>query len=504
MLQMIRAKSDEEAILYAREVDAAFGTKDQMKNRRFERHYLLLILVLALAGRGALLGVAWRSDSAAAVLSSDSPTYLAPALSLATEGAFKTNQHLEILRTPGYPAFLVACGLTGPLGYGITQIVQVLLDVLLIYLTFMLGARLVSTSAGLWAAGFQACSLVAMLSSVKVLSDGLFAFLITVAIFLLVRYLEEVKLPLLITAAAVTAAATYVRPVGFIFVPIVGAVLLFRQRRMARLAAFVLVFAALVAPWFVRNYLAVGYAGFSSVSDYNLLFYEAAGVWAKSRGLSTRQARQELDTMYRQRLDAEKIEPESPRAISVERDMGRAIILSHPRTFLEVHSATSLNSLLPAGTGLLEMLGVTSGNRGTLSVLHTAGLWAAAKYYFGSNVTAMLLIVPDLVFLAAQYFASLGYAVSQLGLRGLNWSPAAWLIVLTIIAFLLVGGPAAVPRFRLPVEPLLNLAAGGGVAMLLKRRKLIGQNPTDPGPNAWTHSRNAAVLPETLAVRLVK
>jgi 4-amino-4-deoxy-L-arabinose transferase-like glycosyltransferase len=447
-----------------------------MKKHRFERHYLLLILVLALAGRGALLGVAWRSDSAAAALSSDSPTYLAPALSLATEGTFKTNQHLEIFRTPGYPAFLVACGFAGPLGYGITQIVQVLLDVLLVYLTFVLGARLVSPVAALWAAGFQACSLVAMLSSVKVLSDGLFAFLITIAILLLVRYLEEGKLRLLITAAAVTAAATYVRPVGFIFMPIVVAVLLFRQRRTAPVAAFVLVFAGLVAPWFVRNYLAVGYVGFSAISDDSLLFYEAAGVWAKSHGLSTQKARQELDMIYRQRLEVEKIEDGSPQAMRVQRQMGRAILLAYPGTFLRVHSTTSLNSLLPAGTGLLEMLGVTSGNRGTLSVLHTAGLWAAAKYYFGSNITAMLLMVPDLVFLVIQYLACSAYALTQLGLRGLNWGPAGWLIVLTILAFVLVGGPAAVPRFRLPVEPLLNLAAGAGLTMLLNPRKLTSQN----------------------------
>jgi hypothetical protein len=108
------------------------------------------------------------------------------------------------------------------------------------------------------------------------------------------------------------------------------------------------------------------------------------------------------------------------------------------------------------------------------------------------------------IFLLTQYLACLAYAFSQLGSRGLNWSPAGWLVVLTILAFVLVGGPAAVPRFRLPVEPLLNLAAGAGVAMLLKRRKLIRKNPTDTGPNAWTHSPKAAALPEMLAVRLVK
>jgi 4-amino-4-deoxy-L-arabinose transferase-like glycosyltransferase len=447
-----------------------------MKKIRFERHYLPLILMLALASRGALLGVAWRSDSAA--LAPDSPSYIAPALSLATEAVFKTNQQPEIFRTPGYPAFLVACGLTGPLGYGIAQIVQLLLDVLLVYLTFVMGTRLVSPAAGLWAAALQACSLVATLSSVKVLSDGLFAFLITVAILLLVRHLEEGKLRLLMMAAGVTGVATYVRPVGFIFVPIVVLVLLFQERRIARIAAFVLVFAGLVAPWFVRNYLTVGYAGFSSVSDDSLLFYEAAGVWAESRGLSTQKARQELDIIYHQRLEAEKIEPGSPQAMRVQRQMGRAILLAYPATFLRVHSATSLNSLLPAGTGLLEMLGVTSGSRGTLSVLHTEGLLAAVKYYFGSNFTAMALMIPELMFLMIQYFAGSAYALRQLGLRRLNWGPVGWLVVLTILAFVLVGGPAAVPRFRLPVEPLLNIAAGAGVAMLVNPRKLTSENLT--------------------------
>jgi 4-amino-4-deoxy-L-arabinose transferase-like glycosyltransferase len=449
---------------------------DQTKKLRIQRHYLLLIFVFALAGRGALLVVAWRSDSAAAALSSDSPTYLVPALSLATEGTFKTNQQPEILRTPGYPVFLVACGLTGPLGYGITQIVQVLIDVLLIYLTFVLGAHLVSPTAGLWAAGLQACSLVAMLSSVKILSDGLFAFLITVAILLLVRHLEEGKLQLLIMAAAVTAAATYVRPVGFIFVPIVVSVLLLRQRGVTNPAMFVLVFAGLVAPWYARNYLAVGYAGFSSSSDYNLLVNDAAGVWAKSHDLSTEQARQELDIMYRKRLEVEKIEPDSAGAIRLERQMGRGIILSYPATFVQVHLTTSLNSLLPAGTGLLEMLRITSGHRGTLSILQTAGLRAAVKYYFGSNITAVVLMAPDLIFLTIQYLAASAYAFRQLWRLGLNWGPTGWLVVLTILAFVLVAGPAAVPRFRLPVEPLINVAAGAGLAMLLDRRKVTTEN----------------------------
>ncbi len=456
----------------------------EQKKPRFERHCLLFILALALATRAAPLGVTWRSDSAAAPMSSDSATYLAPALSLATEGTFKTNRQLEIFRTPGYPAFLVACAFTGRWGYGIAQIVQVLLDVFLVYLTYMLGARLVSRAAGLWASALQACSVLAITSSTKILSDGLFSLLITIAMLCVVRHIRIGGLQPLALGAAATAAATYVRPVGFIFVPIVALVLLFRPRRPASLASFVVIFVALVTPWFVRNYMAAGYVGFSSFGDYSLLFTEGAGVWAKSHGLSTLQAREQLDRMYRQRLLVEAIEPGSAQAIRVERQMGKAILFTYPGTFLRVHVSTSLNCLLPAGTGLLEMLGVTAGNRGTLSVLQTAGLWPAIKYYFGSNFIAIALIVPDLIFLAIQYLAASTYAFRQLGSRGLSWGPAAWLVVLTILAFVMVAGPGAVPRFRLPVEPLINVAAGAGVAMLLNHRKLIKEGSSLAKP-AW-------------------
>jgi len=49
------------------------------------------------------------------------------------------------------------------------------------------------------------------------------------------------------------------------------------------------------------------------------------------------------------------------------------------------------------------------------------------------------------------------------------------LLVVTSAAFILVGGPASTARMRLPVEPLLNIAAGGGVAWLLNRKKSADQ-----------------------------
>ena len=439
--------------------------------RASKRRYLLLILALALAGRVALLTKAWQSD-AIALGSPDSASYLSTAKSLSADGTFRTDGRPELFRTPGYPAFLAACGATGPWGYGIAQAFQVLLDVLLVYLTYVLGVWLISESVGLWAAAFQAVSFVAALGSLLILSDSLFAFLMTTALLLLVRHLRRGTWWPVALAAVVTAAAAYVRPVGFIFVPIAVLVLLARRGRLANAGGFALVFAVLVIPWCIRNYVVAGYAGFSSVGEHNLLYYEATGVTAKVRGVSTLEAREDLDSLFRQRRAALNIPANSAEAARLQGRMGREIVLSHPGTWLVVHVKTSVNSLLPAGTGLLEILGITSGSHGTLSVLHTEGIWSAVKHYFsfGPGLAAVLWIVPELVLLAVRYLACLAYAVRQLWRQKLNWGAAGWLVVLTILAFVLVAGPAAVPRFRAPVEPLVNLGAAAGLVWLARRR----------------------------------
>src|SRR5882762_1528286 len=138
-----------------------------MKKLSLEARCLFLFLAIALVGRVSLLAVTWRDPASA--LDLDSRSYLDTAASLAVEGSFETNGLPEFLRTPGYPGFLAVCRWAGPSGYAFAQIVQVLLDLLLVYLVYVLGTRLAGRTAGLWAAGFQACSLVAILSSVQIL-----------------------------------------------------------------------------------------------------------------------------------------------------------------------------------------------------------------------------------------------------------------------------------------------------------------------------------------------
>ena len=50
----------------------------------------------------------------------------------------------------------------------------------------------------------------------------------------------------------------------------------------------------------------------------------------------------------------------------------------------------------------------------------------------------------------------------------------AWLLTAIVLVSAILPGVAAVPRFRVPVEPILNLAAAAGLLALLGwRRKTI-------------------------------
>ncbi|MGI8987952.1 MAG: hypothetical protein ACR2I2_00015 [Bryobacteraceae bacterium] len=137
----------------------------------------------------------------------------------------------EILRTPGYPLFLLLCGLGQHYRYGFIQIAQVGMGVAIVFFTYLLGARLLNPVAGLWAAGLQSVSIGSILSSVWILSECLYSFLFMLALLLLARSFHKGSRWPIPLAAALTAAATYVRPVGIVFVPLVLAVLPRRARR---------------------------------------------------------------------------------------------------------------------------------------------------------------------------------------------------------------------------------------------------------------------------------
>jgi hypothetical protein len=145
---------------------------------------------------------------------------------------------------------------------------------------------------------------------------------------------------------------------------------------------------------------------------------------------------------------------------------GLKVILRRPLTYAAIHLRTTLNVFLPGATDVLEVAGATAGRRGTLGVLQREGVLAAVRHYFGGAMWALWVCVPMLLIEGAKYLAALAGLLARVRRR---MNRPLWLILLAGACLVLLPGPPAHARFRVPVEPLLSLAAGAGVVWLARK-----------------------------------
>lgn len=448
--------------------------------------WLVVILIVAAVLRVGLLAAAWNNP--AGVKTDDTRDYVTLSDNLAHNGSFDRGGQAEIFRTPGYPFFL----LVGSLGDGqnwwhTVLIIQIALDVLLVYMTYLLGWLLLDRRVGLWAAALQAVSDVAIASSDRVLSDGLFAFLLTLSVLLVVYHLRSGRRWAVLASAAVLGAGCYVRPVGQVYLAILAGFLLLRAIRsfwidraanglqssgpgsakksaaMVNLAMFALVAIALTGPWVVRNMVRADFRGFSSFAGDSVFFFAAPEVLVHTRQITSAQAREEMKAIDQQ--DERSHGPRTPGAAARFRQQyARQIIAEHPGLYAWLHVRGTVGFFLPGASDVLEIAGQTSGGRGTSDVLRQQGVAAAVKHYFGGNWGAMAIAAPLVAIVIFKYLGALVWVVRRLRLSlPMEW----WLVIVLIVVSSLLGGPYGFPRYRVPAEPLLSILAGAGWACVI-------------------------------------
>jgi len=501
--------------------------------------------------------------------------------------------HPEVFRTPGYPALLAAAQWAGKheaepmiVKYGhvkdaeaflgsspagslphppdpaepYQQIIlafQVLVDLHLILLTFFLGRMLASHETGLLAAMLQAVSPLAAAASCRILTDGIFAFMLMAAVLLLLRHFRTGGWWSLMSAGLVMGAACYVRPVGLAFSAVMALAIVCsrrgmgrstgilpvssmgilpmsrravsalpgtekttgepegpgtpvlrlhpRPRRFLRMLAFAAIVVACITPWVVRNATVADYWGFSTFATESMYWYSAAEIEARQQHKSVEEVRGQFrkaegwdnyDLDLSGQKETEEITRQFRKAMGVDNnddlaatqpywrntpcyltpgglaryrwDKARGIIFAHPWEFLDIHLRGDAAFWLPDATEALEVLGYTSGGKGTLDVLHRQGLVAAAKHYFGDNTIAIALAGVMVVILLIRYA---GIVLCGLWKLRPHMSAAGWLCLLLVLTAWLLPGPANHPRFRVPIEPILSAAAAIGWLGLLQWRR---------------------------------
>jgi 4-amino-4-deoxy-L-arabinose transferase-like glycosyltransferase len=404
----------------------------------------------------------------------DSRGYIKPAEELLRTGRFAIDGRPEIMRTPGYPILLLPGILLGK-PVLVTIALQVLLSLLTVWLVYGLTLRIFENeTAAAAAALLYALEPLSILYTSLILTETLFASLITAFFFCLVDYYKRRQaLGTLVLAALALSASVYVRPVSYYLPILVSLVLLpallirFKKvRYVLHAVVFLAVSMGLVAAWQVRNRVQTGYRGFSTISDLNLYLYQGASAQAKAEGLPFRDVQQRLRTFAGHPEHVTWTEAQRSAFMRAE---GIRMILEHPRVYTLVHLGGVARILFdPGSVDYLKVFHSYPRMGGTLADIADRGLLPVVLGLVRGNPLVFWTQLVLFALLAAYY------ALSLLGL--FRKSPAdVWekIALVAVMAYFVAvsGGPHGYSRFRHPAMPFLCVLAGFGLYSLAVRRQ---------------------------------
>ncbi len=373
----------------------------------------------------------------------DSVTYLTPAHNLLRGLGFVTEPGSpEIFRTPGYPLFLVPFLAATSNALPII-LVQHLLNVALVLAVYVVTRRITGSRPGAFLAGLMVAFDVSTIHYAnQVLTETLFTCVLFALFVLVVRMNRRgATMPMMIGAGAIAGVLVMIRPVAILYF-VVPALFLALTENFRRVIAFTAAAILIPLAWGIRNRVETGVFTIASVAGTNMLIHRAApsiaifGTNEFENDLATWQAR------LTAAADREIVEKEEVKAIA-EVDgpvvgqyygaIGRRIALEHPwgltlvilrgvivNLFESDFEAISIVSSIPE-TVVEESVNMLTTAATLLFLLGTFALWRRDR-------------------------------------------AVAALIIGTVAYFVVISaGSEAESRFRVPVVPLMAIAAGAGV-----------------------------------------
>lgn len=429
---------------------------------RATRAWLGAALTLALLLRLGLLVLAIQNPQR--MLETDSGSYLMPARALLETGYYS---YPGGLRMPLYPALLALLQAAFGENLVVAVVVQVLLGLGTIYLTYRTALLLdLGRAAAILAAVLLSLSLESLISPYLILADTLFAFLIIASVYALIRFLRQGRPIWLVSAGLLTGCVIYTRPVTVVFASIsVAALLLFNRRatmwkRVLHAGVYLaLLFVLFQLPWSLRNQAEVGVRTITTELDLYYL-WGAATIQADLQGIHVNKARAALDEVVAQTLASRGLPPTDANIYHVRIEVSKPILYEHFGRFVWLTLRYDLRNLLPGVGYAVKYMGLAAGDAQGADILRTEGLPGLIARYFGGQTLASLIFLPFIALLGLTYLGALLGVIERIRRR--DWLTLT-VLLLTAGFLMLTPGYSANSRYRVPAMPFLVMLAGTGL-----------------------------------------
>ena len=432
-------------------------------------HPLSAVFFLALVVR--LINIGLLHGDRAFFAEADAVSYWAAGATLAKGDRFWPTLASMIDRMPLYPLLLAAVRSTFGDAPRAVALIQAVMDAGTCTLIAALGA-LVSPLTGLIAGILAAVSATLIVLSSQILTDTLFLFFFTAMLLAGAYFVRCPVFALAVVAGVAGGLALLTRstiaPLLIVAVPLIFIVASLRWRSAVRALAAAILFAmaavAPVTPLLLRNAIEFGSLGLTTQSGDHLAFWIVPLVAQRASGIPYETSVARMTALCQQRLAERGLNDQSnPFALaSVKIEVAREELARlPPAAFVKAWiEGMAMNLAAPA---LLADPRVRALPKP--SFYHTPGTSLSERsraYFFDhpGRYQALLAlgIAAMLPFLVLE---CIGFVLLA---RALPWAAAFAAGVLAY--FLLLSGPVASPKYRLPMEPILIVLAAIPLARL--------------------------------------
>jgi len=452
--------------------------------------FFAAIFLLALALR--LLNIAFLRGHDSFLAEPDALTYWTLGAALAKPAAFWRTLLATTNLMPAYPLLLATVqAIFGDTPRAVA-IIQAVIDSATCALIGQLGT-LVSPRVGRIAGILAAISITLVVYSSQVLTDTLFLFFFTLMLWTGARFLLAPTTARAFQAGLAGGLALATRPaiaVLLVAATVVVCVATLVQRRtaaqaMAASIVFAIAAAAPISPVLLRNHFLYDSWNLTTQTGEHLAFWIVPLVSEQAAGTPYQATRERIELLYQQRL--------AERSLRDETNPFRTAAV-------KVEVAKEQLALLPLSAYVRAWIGGMAINLGAPAVLSdprvrslpkpsfysTSGtnLWDKARAYTvdSPGVYRLVLLVGLGAMLPFLVLEASGFVVLA---RRRPW-PA--LFTGGIVAyFLLVNGPVASAKYRMPIEPVLIILCAIALDRAIKP-KSPGQSPSMKSTEAVIHA----------------
>jgi hypothetical protein len=355
---------------------------------------------------------------------------------------------LSLFRTPGYPFFLNIFS-TSILKVVLVQILlSIAISVVLVLIVKKLSGN---NSKKISFVVFIISQLETSLFvySYKILTEMLFAFLITLFIYLILSLKNNRNIFYALSIFVILVFLILVRPIGIVFV-IVFAILIFVTPNKSVYIVLFFISLLIIGTYSLHNFSRSGIFTMSTVQNHNLLMYEGVGAKSISMGSALSVTQSNESNLRNYKLG------ENPTVYAIDKynfNRGLELILENKISFIRLHLV-----------GIAKIL--FGPNKFELNEL-----FSAISSTFESGFLKYLIVIFSLLttlFISFLGFVSAGYF--------LKYKETRFLSVFLFVYLIFTSGANAYGRFRVPIAPILIIFTSLFINEIYKKGSVIKLN----------------------------